>query len=352
MSNFKWNEYNFVDLINIKENEVNNLPANLNISTISATCKLSQNINLSNIEKYLPLDMNDILSIEKKDVPENDKQIENIKCRTLIPELKKKKRDKKKNTMKKTGNQFYNQITLIIRINHEYDKPLVDPEIILPESSLSETLETSKTKIKKVKIKNDNNIYTINLKLFKNGSIQMAGCKSIESINIVLNKLIYLLKQEKGSREDNKINHINFIEDPLNLTVERFKITMINTNYRINTIKSTMIMDKKINLDSLYALLKKKKINCVYETCRKACVTIKYTPTEDNIENKVISIFIFSLGNIIIAGANKKNHTLFTYDFINKIIVDHYSDIYELDEDTEENINFELYNMIMKDGLI
>jgi hypothetical protein len=54
----------------------------------------------------------------------------------------------------------------------------------------------------------------------------------------------------------------------------------------------------------------------------------------------------------IIAGANKKSHIIFTYNFINKIIVDHYSDIYELDEDTEENINFKLYDMIMRDGLI
>jgi TATA-box binding protein (TBP) (component of TFIID and TFIIIB) len=340
MSSFKWSDYNFVDLINIKENEVNNLPDFLNISTISATCKLSQNINLTNIEKYLSLNINDIISIEKKDP--DSLLIDNVKCRTLIPDLKKKKREKK-NAVKKSGNQFYNQITLVVRINHDVVESIIEE---------TEKICDDKKKIKKIKVKKNENIHTINLKLFKNGSIQMAGCKSIESINIVLNKLIYLLKQEKGIREDNKINHINFIEESSNLTVEKFKITMINTNYKINTIKSSILMDKKINLDYLYALLKKKKVSSVYETCRKACVTIKYTPPNDNLENKVISIFIFSLGNIIIAGANKKSHIIFTYEFINKIIVDHYNDIYELDEDTEENINFELYNKIMSEGLI
>ena len=347
MNNFKWSDYDFVDLIDIEKNEVDKLPDFLNISTISATCKFSQNINLTNIEKYLSLNINDVLSIEKKD-PDN--LIDHIKCRTLIPELKKKKREKK-TVLKKTGNQFYNQITLVVRINHDIEDVL-DSNLKQNDELVDTLILNEKKKVKKIKVKKNENIHTINLKLFKNGSIQMAGCKSIRSINIVLNKLIYLLKQEKGIIEDNKINHINFIENPASLIVEKFKITMINTNYKINTIKSDITMDKKINLDYLYALLKKKKISSVYETCRKACVTIKYTPTEDNIENKVISIFIFSLGNIIIAGANKKSHIIFTYNFINKIIIDHYSDIYELDEDTEENINFELYDMIMRDGLI
>jgi TATA-box binding protein (TBP) (component of TFIID and TFIIIB) len=51
------------------------------------------------------------------------------------------------------------------------------------------------------------------MKLFKNGSIQMSGCKSISGINIGLNKLIVSLKEIKCKVENNIIVEKPFIEE-------------------------------------------------------------------------------------------------------------------------------------------
>ena len=91
----------------------------------------------------------------------------------------------------------------------------------------------------------------INIKLFKNGSVQMSGCKSVKNINIVLNKLIYKLKEIKAIMDDGKLNIIKFIDEPDKITILNFKIDMINSNYKVNM---------QIDRSKLFSLLLKKKI--------------------------------------------------------------------------------------------
>ena len=74
----------------------------------------------------------------------------------------------------------------------------------------------------------------INIKLFKNGSVQMSGCKTVDNINIVLNKLMDRLKQVKGRVEDGKIKEITYVEEPEKLGIFGFKIDMIYCNYKIS----------------------------------------------------------------------------------------------------------------------
>lgn len=93
MASFKWQNYDFIDYINWKEKEVNNLPAGVLISTMTASAKrvtevdgLGTKVNNENIFKYLKLNSDDILTIKK------DKE----KKRSIIPEKKKKRRTKKR----------------------------------------------------------------------------------------------------------------------------------------------------------------------------------------------------------------------------------------------------------------
>ena len=152
-----WSTFKYKDFLNFKENEINNLPDGVSISTMCATCKLGTIINILNIEKYLQLNNNDILCVKMNDT----------KIRTLIPAKEKNKRRKKNDKPEKIATtHFYNQITIIIRIG---SGPIIDWE-------------------KEPKI---------NLKLFKNGSVQMSGCKTVKNINIVLNKLINKLSEIK-----------------------------------------------------------------------------------------------------------------------------------------------------------
>jgi len=313
MSNkIDWSKFEFKDLINVKDNEIDSLPDGVSISTMCASCKFGTILNVLNIEKYFELNIDDILCVKmNKD-----------RIRSLIPDKHKSKREKKSKILesesekeKEKNNYFYNQITVIVRIGFG---PIIDWD----------------TEPK------------INLKLFKNGSVQMSGCKLIKNINIVLNKLLYKLKIIKAKMENGKIIEKNYIESVDKLTVTNFKIDMINSNYKVNM---------QIDRAKLFGLLLKKKIKSSFEPCIRACVIIKYIPIVDNDELKEISIFVFQKGNIIITGARRKTHIIGAYKYVNNILLSHSDEISKKNENDEENLILNLYNDILKDienGLI
>ena len=287
----RWNNFSYIDYINVSDIEIKNLPSGINVSTMSASCKLNTCIDIGNIENYLPLNTNDIITVKMSN--EKIRTLETIKVKT---KRKKKIDDKPKNDTSK--NHFYNQITVIVRVSNDSYKDLSDEP-------------------------------KINMKLFKNGSIQMSGCKTIKNINIALNKLIVRLSEIKAIREDNIIIEKKFIDNFKDITVKDFKINMINSNYQVNI---------NIDRDKLYSLLNKKKIKCLYEPCIRACVIIKYIPIEDNIDQKIVSIFIFQKGNIIITGSRSRNHILSAYKYINNILLTHIDDITKKNNDDENEI--------------
>ena len=197
--NLNYDIKTFIDYVNIEENEITNISKEISISTMCASCKLNTKINIDNIENYLDLNTNDILTVK----------VSKENMRSLIAIKNKSKRIKPKETKNVERNYFYNQITVVIRVTHGHTDDInTEPKI--------------------------------NMKLFKNGSIQMSGCKSVHSINIVLNKLIHRLKEIKAKINNGIIIEKLFIEDINNITVKSFKIDMINTNYQIN-----MLIDRK-----------------------------------------------------------------------------------------------------------
>ena len=285
-------------LIDVEKLEINNLPDGVKVATMCASCVLGVKLELDNIEKYMSLHENDILTIKRSK--------ENI--RTLI-ELKKPSKRSTNPKYKEINNNFYNSITLIVRVTTG-----PTPNINLEPR--------------------------INIKLFKNGSLQMSGCKNVENINIVLEKLLEKLKAVKGKIEDNKIIEITFIDELSKIAINNFKIDMIYCNYRIQF---------EIDREKLYDLLKKKKVKCIYEPCIRACVTIKFIPTQDNIDSKEVSIFIFKKGNIIITGARSKKQVLEAYNYINNIFIIHKDEIIKKSDDEEETIIFKFYDDVLKD---
>ena len=297
MNKINWTDFKYLNIIDYENNEIKNLPNGLSISTMCSSAKLNSLINTLNIEKYLQLDQDDIVCVKLN----NDKQ------RTLIQTKTKNKRSKKKG---KTDFSFFNQITVVIRV---FQGPVKDWD------------EEPK----------------INLKLFKNGSIQMSGCKSLEYVNIVLNKLLVRIKQIKAKIEDNKIQEIKFVENNTDLAITSYKIDMINSNYKVNM---------QIDRTKLYNLLLKKKIKASFEPCIRACVIIKYTPLENNDEEKEISIFVFQKGNIIITGARTKNHILSASKYINNILLTHHNEISKKDDKEEEELILKLHNIVLQQG--
>ena len=285
-------------LIDVEKLEINNLPDGVKVATMCASCVLGVKLELDNIDKYMSLHENDILTIKRSK--------ENI--RTLI-ELKKPTKRSSNPKYKEKNNNFYNSITLIIRVTTG-----PTPNINLEPR--------------------------INVKLFKNGSLQMSGCKNVENINIVLGKILEKLKAVKGKLEDNKIKEITFIDELSKIAINNFKIDMIYCNYKIQF---------EIDREKLYDLLKKKKVKCIYEPCIRACVTIKFISTQDNIDSKEVSIFIFKKGNIIITGARSKKQVLEAYNYINNIFITHKDEIIKKSDEEEEKMIFKFYDDVLKD---
>lgn len=248
--------------------DFNKLPENVSISTMTITCKLGTIINLENFAKYVDLDLEEIASIR---FGKNDE----VK-RTLIEEKPKKK--KKKNTKRKKS--FYNQATLQV-------KPLANKYI--------------------------------NVKLFKNGSVQMTGCKSIKDTYDVLKVLLKNLKVEKAILVDGEIIEKKYVEDISKLCITDFKVVMINSNFKVNFL---------VNREELYKILIEEGVTCTYEPCIHACVNIKYKYSDENGKNeKIISIFVFQSGSIIITGANNINHIIESYNYITKKLDEKYDKI-------------------------
>ncbi len=299
----RWDTFEFTDYLNVEDVEIKNLPAGISVSTMCASCKLNTRLNIPNIEKYLQLNSDDILTVK----------MNKERMRTLIAIKNKPKRVKKsevKSKQKDTSkNHFYNQITVVVRVGQGQCKDL-------------------------------NEAPKINMKLFRNGSVQMSGCKSIKNINIALNKLITKLKEVKAKIEDGKICEKEFIDDSEAITVKDFKIDMINSNYQVNM---------QIDRDKLYNLLLKKKIKSSYEPCIRACVIIKYVPIKENVEQKEVSVFVFQKGNIIITGARSKSHIISAYNYMNEILLTHTDEIIKKDENEEEELILDIYKDIMND---
>ena len=289
-------------LVDVDKLEINNLPSGVKVATMCSSCFLGTKLNLDNIEKYLNLNESDILTVKRtKD-----------SVRSLI-ELKKPSKRAKANLKKSengAGNNFYNSITLIVRVT---DGPTT----------------------------NINLEPKINIKLFKNGSLQMSGCKTIKDVNIVLGKVLTRLRQVKGKLEEGIIKEITFVEELDKLGIYNFKIDMIYCNYRISI---------QIDREKLHELLKKKKVKCIYEPCSRACVIIKYTPDIENVDNKEVSIFIFKKGNIIITGARSKGQVIESYNYINNILITHSDEIIKKSDEEEEEIILNLYNDVLKEA--
>jgi TATA-box binding protein (TBP) (component of TFIID and TFIIIB) len=270
-----------------KEYNLEDLPEGLKISVMCASFKLNVNINTDNIYEYMELDKNYILTIKK-----SPKEI-----KTLIPKKKKRKstlQDKKT----KDNRSFYNQITIVMRINDN------------DEVSIDELREER----------------AINCKLFKNGSIQMSGCKSLIDIKKVLEKLTLTLMKKRGKIVNGMIEEIKFVEkkemieykfqnaDLNGIGIFDFKIDMINSGYNCNL---------HINREKLYQNLLNKNITCRYEPVQHAGLCLKYKAGN----KKDISIFIFEKGKIIITGAKNRNNILNAFEYVTTILKDNATDI-------------------------
>ena len=230
------------------------MPEDLTISTMTLVCKMPIKFDVITIARELELSSDFIQTVTCG----NNREIH----RTLNPVKCKRRRNKKRRN-------FYNQVTIIISCS---------------------------------------DVVNVNIKIFRNGSIQMTGCKKISPVIWGLYKLFSIMKEHKNKFAEPFVS-LNIFD------IKKFKIAMINSNFNIGF---------KINRDKLFYSLIDDKYDCEYDPSRHAGVKIRHS-TEQN--EKPPSIFVFGKGSIIITGAHNYRQIIECYIFVNKYLIENYNKI-------------------------
>jgi len=281
-------------------NNVYFTPYKVSTITCNANIGVDISINLSILyDKIEPKNKNNEI-VWIQNLKDNNEYIKGI--------YPKKIRKSKKNLKKK--NRFDNQITIIYKIDDKY----------MP-----------------------------NIKVFKNGNIQLTGIKNIKDTEIIANKLINTInkiysinKEIDNNYEDNKNNFLN------NLYYNNFKIRMINTDFKSYCDKN-MINKFNIRRKELHNLLISDKYNnrCSFQPGIYQGVKLEYYYNDKinnngiclcdfhsfnknkNINNcKKVTIAIFESGSILITGGITFEQVNEAYKYITNILKENYEIIY------------------------
>jgi len=139
---------------------------------------------------------------------------------------------------------------------------------------------------------------TKSVKVFPNGSIQVAGCCDLFDCKRIITQLIYIFK--------------TFLGMEMQIPIDSFRVVMINSNfslnYNINLIKVAQHFERYPDI-----------FKVSFEPDRYSAVKIKFQPARDM---KEITTSIFSTGKIIITGAETLKEIAFGYNIINQHIND------------------------------
>lgn len=239
----------------------------INISTIALTVNFGKiKIKIEEIYKYSNLDINDIclkkLGTKKQEI---------INLHLLYEKYGKDIKKKKNNKV------FYNQVTLLLNVG-------------------------------------DN---LINIFIFKNGIIKMAGCEKEADIQKSLYFLLKLLKNVYiYYQNDNIIENIKFVDNIKNICISDIHINNIVSNFKL---EENVEYDRQI----LHEKLNEEDITSTYESCKCSSVIIK----KEYKENKITTIIVFHTGSIIIMGSKTLKEIINGYKFINEFIKKYNKDI-------------------------
>ena len=206
-----------------------NVPSWIRITTITMTCRFfTERIDITRIKEYFT----------------NNKDVRIRRSGALT--------DGNKWTMRESPSEFYNQVT----IGYE-------------------------------------DAYTVKaIKVFPNGSFQVAGCADLTDCRRVCEQLSHIL----GS----------IFEHPM--SADAFKVVMINTNFAMNQSVNLMEIFEKLGRS------KKHRFEVSFNPDRYSAVKIKFQPRPNM---KQVTASVFSTGKVIVTGAETLQEIVFAYDVLN-----------------------------------
>jgi TATA-box binding protein (TBP) (component of TFIID and TFIIIB) len=152
---------------------------------------------------------------------------------------------------------------------------------------------------------------TKSVKVFPNGSIQVAGCCDLFDCKRIITQLIHIFKV--------------FLDMDVKVTSDTVRVVMINSNFSLNyNINLMKVSDWFERYNDIF------KVS--FEPDRYSAVKIKFKPAH---EMKEITCSIFSTGKIIITGAETLKEIAFAYNIINQHINENPSIRVSRTEDTD-----------------
>tara|TARA_B100001540_G_C15814731_1_gene646528 strand:+ start:2377 stop:3249 length:873 start_codon:yes stop_codon:yes gene_type:complete len=271
------------------------------VSTITCNANIGENLS---IDLSILYD-----NIDPKDENNSIMWIQNLKDNNEFVKgyyPKKIRKSKKKNNKKK--NRFDNQITIIFKINSEY-KP--------------------------------------NIKIFKNGNIQLTGIKNVKDTEMIANIIIDIIKDVYSY--DKKIDLSQNNDFIKNLKYCNFKIRMINTDFKTYTDKDltekfsikrkelhNILVSEKYNNKSSFqpGIYQGVKLEYYYNNTNNCgicnCNTHIFNKNnliEDINYCKKVTVAIFESGSILITGGVTFDQVDKAYNYITSVIKDNSKNI-------------------------
>ena len=253
----------------------------IRIVTIASNADICSKVNIYHFARYVPLSMEGVRTVDY------DNRGANRIVRALI--IKKKKSIPRR--------AFFNQTTIQM-------KPRPNPN-------------------------NDE----INIKVFKNRSLQITGCKDMEDFYDVVTRLIEILKNGvTATFQDGTEHKIAFCKNPDELEIKDVMIRLIvscfNLDYKIDRRHLARLLKHN---HSLYS--KDQEIGYIKfkndPNGKHSCVNIKYRYDDDT----TISIFVFHTGSVIITAAKTLPQIISAYEYAMKILVRYREQVRVIDFD-------------------
>ena len=134
------------------------------------------------------------------------------------------------------------------------------------------------------------------VKVFPNGSIQVAGCSDLFDCNRIIKQIAFILKVCLDMNNE--------------LPPNSFRVVMINTNFSLNYKINLLEVTRHFSAAIIFKV--------TFEPDRYSAVKIKFKPAEDM---KQITASIFSTGKIIVTGAETLKEIVYAYNIINHHII-------------------------------
>ena len=198
--------------------------------------------------------------------------------------------------------------------------------------SKGESLTKSKQRGKKVVKKRFDNQMTLhflrggaryNVKLFKNGNIQMTGIKEIESGSQIVDQLIDIIRH-------NSVLNSSIVADASLLKNEKMKICLANCDFKLGF---------NIDRNSLHEILSRRGFKCSYEPCIYQGVKLSYylsdsakggicrcpqkcAGTGPNSVCTKITVAFFQSGSVTIIGAKDMAHLNMLHKFVENFMME------------------------------